>query len=43
MLEARNLSSHIYNESKMKDIADEISEDYIAELDTLKDIIESKI
>ena len=43
MLETRNLSTHIYNEEKMKEISDRIVSQYINEFILLNDTIASKI
>ncbi len=42
MLEARNLSTHLYDENKMKDISNEIIDNYISELVALNKKLESK-
>lgn len=43
MLESRNLSTHLYDEEKMKDISDKIAESYLAEFESLKTMVEGKL
>ena len=43
MLESRNLSTHLYDESRMKNISDKIAAQYVEEFIVLKNLIESKI
>ncbi len=43
MLESRNMSTHLYDEARMKDISDKISAHYIPEFISLKKQIESRI
>jgi len=43
MLESRNLSTHLYDESRMKNISDKIATQYVEEFIVLKNLIESKI
>ncbi len=43
MLESRNLSTHLYDENRMKNISDKIASQYVEEFMVLKKLIESKI
>ncbi|MFI3242549.1 MAG: HI0074 family nucleotidyltransferase substrate-binding subunit [Alphaproteobacteria bacterium] len=43
MLEARNLTTHLYDEIRIKDIASEIVDLYINEFSLLKEFFESKV